>query len=105
MGPPKLNDPGQHSEKGVEQRQCNQSGNAAAEHVDSVVLLELHDLDVHLVALRIGGLVFLVLFLNLIHLWLNALHLQAVLHCLQTKGQHEDVDQNGEDDDRPAPRA
>ena len=78
-------------------------GDAAAEHVDAVVLLELHDLGVHLVALGVGDLEGFVAGLDGVHLRLDALHFEAGLHGFDAEGKKNDVDDDREEDDGPAP--
>ena len=99
----KLDNLGEHAEEGEEERELDEGGDTAAEHVDPVVLLELHDFDVHLVALGVGGLVLLVALLDDVHLGLDALHFEAGLHGLDAQGENDEVNDDGEDDDGPAP--
>ena len=100
-----LDDLGEHGEEGEEQGQLDEHRDAAAEHVHSVVLLELHDLHVHLVALGVVDLVLLVLLLDGVHLGLDALHLEAGLHGLDAQREQKHVDAEGEKDDGPSPVA
>src|SRR5271168_4910683 len=103
MGLAKLDDRAQHGEEGKEQRHLDQRGDAAAKHVDAVILLQLHDLDVHLVALGIGRFVLLVTFFDGVHLGLNALHLETALHGLDAERKNGEIDEDGEKDDGPTP--
>ena len=104
VGLAELDDLGHHGEEGEEQRQLNERGDAAAEHTDAVGLLEGHDLGIHLAGLGVGGLGVLVLGLDGVDLWLDALHLERGLHALHAQGEKHQVDHDGEDDDGPSPR-
>jgi hypothetical protein len=86
-----------------QQRHLDQRRDAAAEHIHAVILLQLHDLGVHVVALGVGHLQVLVLRLDRVHLRLNALHLQTRLHGLDAQRQDDQVDQHRQPDDVPAP--
>ncbi len=105
MGLAQFHDLGKHVEEGDDQRKREKAGDASAEHIDAIVLLQLHDLGVHLVALGIGDFVLLVALFDGVHLGLDALHLQRAFHGCDTEGQGEEIDEDGEDDDGPAPGA
>ena len=104
VGLAQLDHLGHHGEEGEQQRELHQGRDAAAEHAHAVLLLQVHDLGVHLRHLRISGLGVLVLCLDRVDLRLNPLHFDHALHALQAQRHEKDVDEDREDDDRPSPR-
>ena len=93
----------QDAEVGEKQRNLRQHGQAAAVHIHPFGLVEGHHLGVHLGPFGVGRLEVGVALLEGLDLGLNAHHLQRGLHRHEARGQHQQVEDGGGDDDRPAP--
>ena len=86
-------EPVQHAVQHDEDRHLDQEGQAPAERVDLVLLVELHQLFVELLPVA------LVLLLDLLHLGLEPLHLQHRLRALEGQRREQHHHREGEERD------
>src|SRR5207253_10326829 len=73
-----------------------------AERIDAVLLIEIHDLLVLFSRPWVADAHILVLFVNGIDLRLKRRHLAHSLHPCELQGEEKEVDDDGQDDDRPS---
>jgi len=88
-----LNTHEQHLVQGKKYRNLQDHGQAAAQGIDFVGLVEVHDLLVH------GGRIAFVLFLELDHLWLQLLHVLHGFETLLGNGPEDYLEDDGDQDD------
>src|SRR6266516_1356355 len=81
-----------------EHRELRYQGQAPAEWVRAVLLIELHHLLVHLL------LVVLILLSQLLNLWRQVRHLPLGMKLLDEQGEDQQPHQHGEEDDGQRPR-
>ena len=93
----------ENAEEAVEQRELRQHGQAAAVHVDALLLVERHDLGVHLGLLGVVHLQIRIALFDGVDLGLNAHHLERRLHHHEAQRDERDVEDGREQDDGPAP--
>ena len=92
----------QHRVEREQHRQRQQHRHAAARRVDAALLVERHHLGVHLLPRRIGHLQLRVAILDRLDLGLDLLHLPHRDDALVAQREHRQVDEDRQQDDRPA---
>src|SRR2546428_8588818 len=97
----KLNGLGQVNKKPVEKRDLQGHGQTAADRVDAVFLIQLHNLLVHALLARIVELILFIPVLDTFHQRRDPLHLLRRLNALEFQREHRQIDDNRQQDDSP----